>query len=164
MNLRRWMSIILALGLMVALSPLNALAWQNRPSNQQYHRGFTGHQPGGQAYGWHGQRPPMYRHHRPQFRGHYGYRHRNPGHQLNQGQWMSQRNNSRYPYGQSGYRGFPPSSTYPSYTNGQNTYGNWGQNYQGRYNHQRRYQGGAGTTPFPTTTTPQPSTGFAPQL
>lgn len=39
MNLRRWLSTILALGLVVALTPIYAMAWQNRGSGQQYNRG-----------------------------------------------------------------------------------------------------------------------------
>ena len=170
MNLRKWLSISLALGLMVALCPLNALAWPNRPSNQQYHRGYTQHQPRGNAYGWHGQRPPMYQHHRPQFNRQYGYQQQNPGYQYNQGPWMSQGNNSGYPSGPSGLLGllqsFSGNSPY-NYTNGQNTSPYWGQNQnhqQGQYNHRRGHHGGTGSTPPSTITAPPTTTRVTPRL
>ena len=56
MNLKRWSSVILMAGLVVALSAPSALAWTNRPLGG-HQSNFRGHVPQGRAYGWHGQRP-----------------------------------------------------------------------------------------------------------
>jgi hypothetical protein len=56
MNLKRWSSVILMAGLVVALSAPSALARTNQHfGGHQSH--FRGHVPHGRAYGWHGQRP-----------------------------------------------------------------------------------------------------------
>jgi len=52
MNLRRWLSVILMMGLILALNPLGA---QAEPySHFRYHPKY--HHPRGNAYGWHGPR------------------------------------------------------------------------------------------------------------
>ena len=48
MNLNRWLSVAVMLGLILILSPLGAQADPYRPYYQDYHR------PHGKAYGWHG--------------------------------------------------------------------------------------------------------------
>jgi hypothetical protein len=58
MNLRRWWSIILVTGLILALNALSAQADPYRP----YHR------PHGHAYGWDGPRYRGYDHHHKHFR------------------------------------------------------------------------------------------------
>jgi hypothetical protein len=85
MNLKRWSSVILMAGLVVALSAPSALAWNNRPFGG-HHSKFRGGAPHGRAYGWHGQRP-AWNHGNA-----YGWHHRNQWHQRNQ--W-----NQRTPYG-----------------------------------------------------------------
>ncbi|MEJ2673338.1 MAG: hypothetical protein P8168_14290 [Deltaproteobacteria bacterium] len=90
MNLKRWLSIILGLGLMLALSAPNALAWRNRPHpRSQHYRAFTPH-PRGTAQGWHGPRQ-QWRH--PQARAS-----RWPGQRV---QWRQPRGNA---YGWHGQR------------------------------------------------------------
>jgi len=154
MNLRKWFGIILALGLILALSPLNALAWRVQPSSGQ--RNFV--PPRGHAYGYHGQRPPMYQHHRPPVaRGHhpqqrYGQHH---GNRHFQHSWMS-RNHHRPPYAYSGYQG-SSSNAYGRrhYGNGTNPYSAGGQYYQqGQYTYQQPVYPG-GTTSSSTTTSTQ---------
>jgi hypothetical protein len=140
MNLRKWLGITLALGLVLALTPMNALAWRTQASRPQFNRGSMARQPMGRANGWHGQRPPMYQH-RQQYRGNYGnygrgFQHRGP--------MMGQRYNPRYGYGQAWNRGH---SQY-GYRGAQghnyryNPYNRGGQAYRG-YNHygNRQYQG-----------------------
>ena len=56
MNLKKWLSVILMGGLVVALSAPSALAWTNRPFGG-HNANFRGGAPHGPAYGWHGQRP-----------------------------------------------------------------------------------------------------------
>ena len=143
MNLRRWLSVILALGVMVALCPLicpglaepgfyraesrcySAESGLYGPESGRYGAesglcaqisGLSQYQPRGNAYGWNGQRPPMYQHNREQFAGRYGYRQHYRHHRHHRGPWMSQGYNNRYgqsgyggypQYGQSGYRGYP---------------------------------------------------------
>jgi hypothetical protein len=53
MNLNRWLSVMVMLGLILILSPLGAQAdpYPRFDSHQKYHR------PHGKAYGWHGARP-----------------------------------------------------------------------------------------------------------
>ena len=58
MNLRRWLSVILMMGLILALSSLSAQADPYQP----YHR------PHGNAYGWHGPRPHDFDRHYNNFR------------------------------------------------------------------------------------------------
>jgi hypothetical protein len=70
MNLKRWSSVILMAGLVVALSAPSALAWTNRPLGE-HHSNFRGHVPQGRAYGWHGQRPAL------NHGNAYGWQHRN---------------------------------------------------------------------------------------
>jgi hypothetical protein len=111
MNLRKWFGVILALGLIVALSPLNALAWRSPVGPQ--HRSFV--PPRGHAYGFHGQRPPMYRHHQSQHwaRRHHPYQHHRYGHNYRHSQapWLSRHHNSGH-YAQSGYQGYSRSPYY----------------------------------------------------
>ncbi len=68
MNLNRWLSVILMLGLILILSPLGAQADPYPPSrsHQNYHR------PHGNAYGWHGGRSHGFDHHPAQFRRSWG--------------------------------------------------------------------------------------------
>jgi hypothetical protein len=89
MNLRRWLSIILGMGLIVSLSPPGAMAWPNQPNpRQQNHRSFTPHRPQGNAFGWQG--------HRPQWRG----PQRNAyGWHGQRAQWHQPRGNARGWYG-----------------------------------------------------------------
>jgi hypothetical protein len=64
MNLNRWLSIMVMLGLVLILSPLGAQAdpYPRYDSHQNYHR------PHGNAYGWHGGRPHGYDRYQKQFR------------------------------------------------------------------------------------------------
>jgi hypothetical protein len=99
MNLQRWLSVSLVMGLTLVLSPLSAQAWRNQPhSRQPNHRAFTPHQPRGNAFGWHGQRPrhPFAQWHRP------GYRHF-------QHNVRGRYHNPRFHYGRAGYPGHPRS-------------------------------------------------------
>jgi hypothetical protein len=58
MNLRRWSSVILMMGLILALNSLSAQADPYRPY----------HHPHGHAYGWDGPRPHDFGRHHKQFR------------------------------------------------------------------------------------------------
>jgi hypothetical protein len=52
MNPKRWSSVILSMGLAVALIPLSAHAWPNRPqARTSNHQAFTRSQPRGHAFG-----------------------------------------------------------------------------------------------------------------
>ncbi len=62
MNLNRWLSVAVMLGLILILSPLGAQADPYPPYHQDYHR------PHGNAYGWHGARPHGYDRYQKQFR------------------------------------------------------------------------------------------------
>ncbi len=100
MNLRRWLTPILVMGLIMALTPINALAWRGLPFSRQNHQGFMHHQPQGHAYGWHGQRPPMFQHNRPFLaRGHHPYQ------QSGYGQYQGYRGYQQPWLGQ-GYQGY----------------------------------------------------------
>ena len=68
MNLKKWWTIMLIGGLILALSAPSALAWTSRPG-AGHHPNFRGAAPHGNAYGFHGQRPPSSRGHA------YGYHH-----------------------------------------------------------------------------------------
>ena len=57
MNRQRWLSVLLAMGLTLALSPPNALAGPNQPSG----RAFTPQAPRGNAPVFQGQRPQFQR-------------------------------------------------------------------------------------------------------
>jgi hypothetical protein len=61
MNLPRWLSVILMMGLIMALSPLAAQA--DPPFERPYYR-----HPHGNAYGWHGPRPHYFDRHHKYFR------------------------------------------------------------------------------------------------
>jgi hypothetical protein len=65
MNLKRWSTIILMMGLFLVLSPLGSQADPYPPCgpHANYHR------PHGNAYGWHGQRPHGSDHHQGYYRG-----------------------------------------------------------------------------------------------
>ncbi len=75
MNLKRWLSVILMMGLILALNPLGAQAGPF--SHFKHHRKY--HHPYGKAYGWHGPRNHAFgRHHKPfrsSWRGPYHHRH-----------------------------------------------------------------------------------------
>ena len=58
MNLKRWLSVILMLGLILAFNPLGAQADPYRPY----------HHPPGNAYGWDGQGPHGFNRHYKHFR------------------------------------------------------------------------------------------------
>ena len=90
MNLKKWWSVILMGGLVLALSAPSAMAWTNRPS-AGHNANFRGGAPHGRAYGWNGQRP-AWNHGNA-----YGWQHRNQGNHRNQ--W-----NHRNAYG-SNHRG-----------------------------------------------------------
>ena len=62
MNLNRWLSVIVMLGLILVLSALGAQADPYPPYHQDYHR------PHGNAYGWHGGRAHGYDRCQKQFR------------------------------------------------------------------------------------------------
>ena len=64
MNLNRWLSVTVMLGLIFILSPLGAQAdpYRRFESHQNYHR------PHGKAYGWHGGRAHGYDRYQKQFR------------------------------------------------------------------------------------------------
>jgi hypothetical protein len=64
MNLNRWLSVTLMLGLILIFSPLGAQADPYPPFRhyQNYHR------PHGNAYGWHGARPHRFDRYQRQFR------------------------------------------------------------------------------------------------
>jgi hypothetical protein len=117
MNLQKWFGIVLGLGLIIALTPINALAWPNQSSHPQFNQGSTRHQPGGQAYGRYGQRPPMFRHNRPFARGQNPFQRQRFGQfQGNQnfGQpWMGQPQTYGAPYASSGSQGYPCPQPYP---------------------------------------------------
>ena len=90
MNLQRWLSVILGMGLILALGPPNAQAWRNQPSpHQQNYRACTPHQPQGHAFGWQGQRPQW---RQPQ-RNAYGWHGQ-------RAQWQQPRGNAHGWYGQ----------------------------------------------------------------
>jgi hypothetical protein len=59
MSLNRWLSVILMLGLILALSPLGAQAEPYRPYDRPYY-----HHPHGNAYGWDGPRHRDFDRHR----------------------------------------------------------------------------------------------------
>ena len=59
MNLNRWLSVILMMGLILALNSLSAQADPYRPY----------HHPHGNAYGWDGPRPHGFNRHYKHFRG-----------------------------------------------------------------------------------------------
>ena len=65
MNLNRWLSVILMLGLILILNPLGAQAdpYQGCNPHQNYHR------PNGNAYGWHGNRPHGSEYYQKYYRG-----------------------------------------------------------------------------------------------
>ena len=91
MDLKRWWSVILMAGLVVALSAPSALAWINSPVGG-HNANFRGGAPHGPAYGWHGQRP-AWNHGNA-----YGWQHRN--------QWNHRNaygSNHRGSWGQRGY-------------------------------------------------------------
>ena len=69
MSLNRWLSVILMLGLILALSPLGAQADPYRPFDHQYY-----HHPHGNAYGWDGPRHRDFDRHRDCYRGPYNHR------------------------------------------------------------------------------------------
>ncbi len=69
MSLNRWLSVILMLGLILALSPLGAQADPYRPFDNQYY-----HHPHGNAYGWDGPRHRDFDRHRDCYRGPYNHR------------------------------------------------------------------------------------------
>ncbi len=131
MNRSKLISIILGLGLIVALSPLNALAWQHQSGFQQHNWGFGQHQPRGHAYGWHGQRPPRYQHHRTNFaRRHHPY---------------------QQPYGYGQYSGYqqPWTGQYQNYGAPYAPYGQYSayqQPWVGQYNN---YGAACGPTGYP---------------
>ena len=56
MNLKKWWSVILMGGLVLALSAPSALAWTHGPY-AGHNANFRGGAPHGPAYGWNGQRP-----------------------------------------------------------------------------------------------------------
>ncbi len=60
MNLKRWLSVILTMGLLLVLSPLGAQA--DPPFDRYYQH------PRGNAYGWHGPRPHEFERHRNYYR------------------------------------------------------------------------------------------------
>ena len=64
MNLNRWLSVILMMGLFLALNPLGAQAEPYPPfgPHPKYHH------PRGNAYGWHGQRHHAFDRHQKHFR------------------------------------------------------------------------------------------------
>jgi hypothetical protein len=64
MNLNRWLSVILMLGLILVLSPLGAQADPYPPFKP--HPNY--HHPRGNAYGWHGQKPHGFDRHQKYFR------------------------------------------------------------------------------------------------
>jgi hypothetical protein len=115
MNLQKWFGLVLGLGLILALTPITASAWPNQSSHPQFNQGFTRHQPGGQAYGRYGQRPPMFRHNRTFARGQNPFQRQRFGQfqgNQNSGQpWMGQPQNygQNYgtPYASPGYQGYP---------------------------------------------------------
>jgi hypothetical protein len=114
MNLKRWLSVILMLGLVLALSPPKAQAWPNQPISRQAHpRAFAPHQPRGHAFGWQGQRSQW---HQPQGHAYGPHAQRSQWHQP-RGQaygWHGQRSQwqqPRHPFAQGphpGYRQFQP--------------------------------------------------------
>ena len=58
MNRQRWLCVILAMGLTLVLSPLNALAGPNQPAPRQPNvRAFTPQAPRGNTNVWRNQRP-----------------------------------------------------------------------------------------------------------
>lgn len=141
MNLPRWLSVILMMGLILVLSPLSAQAWRNQPNFQQpQHRAFTPHQPRGNAFGWHGQRPQWHQPRGNAFGWHgqqsqwhqprgnaYGWhgqqsrwhqpRHsfaqgHHPGHRQFQHPYMGQPHNSHFPYARAPYPGHSPAPNF----------------------------------------------------
>ena len=58
MNLKKWWSVILMAGLVVALSAPSAMAWTKRPV-VGHNPNFRGAAPHGPAYGYRGQRPAL---------------------------------------------------------------------------------------------------------
>lgn len=143
MNLQKWFGIVLGLGLILALTPINASAWPN-----QSYQGFTRHQPGGRAYGRYGQRPPMFQHNRPFARARHPFQQQRYGQfqgSQNFGQpWMGQAQNYGAPYASPGFQGYPYPQPYPSgQFQGNQNFGllpwllgqapNYGQNYGAPY-------------------------------
>ena len=120
MNLKKWWSVILMVGLVVALSAPSALAWTKQPCGG-HNANFKGGAPHGPAYGWHGQRPAWnhgnaygWQHgnqqHRNQWkhRNAYGSNHRGSwGQQHGYGQFhnpnVGHPNGPRYPYSNAAY-------------------------------------------------------------
>jgi hypothetical protein len=100
MKLHRWSMVIPVMGLLLALSPLSALAGPNQFFGHQPNYGAcTPHQPHGNAFGWHNQRPQW--HHSFAQRHHPGYehfRHPNLGHHYG----------PRAPFAHAGYPGHNP--------------------------------------------------------
>jgi hypothetical protein len=64
MNLKRWLSVIPMLGLILALGPLGAQADPYPPFAPESNY----HHPHGNAYGWHGPRPQAFDRHQRYFR------------------------------------------------------------------------------------------------
>ena len=64
MNLNRWLSVIMMLGLFLALNPLGAQAEPYPPygPHPKYHH------PRGNAYGWHGKKHQAFKRHQKHFR------------------------------------------------------------------------------------------------
>jgi hypothetical protein len=133
MNLPRWSSVILTMGLAITLIPLSAQAWPHQPNVRQPNsRAFTPQQPRGNAFGWHGQQR-QWRQPRGNAVGWHGQRHqwRQPRHSFaqryrpgyrqfqppNQGQYQ----NRRFPYDRAGY---PGQTQAPDFTSRTRTYPN----------------------------------------
>ncbi len=136
MRPKRWWSVILTMGLVMALSTLSAQAGPNRPFAPRSNRHFTPpqprahtngwnrqphrwQQPRGHAYGWNGQNRQWQQPHRNAFgwNGHQRQwnQHRNVyGRNNHQDQWQrppngGQHNNPGSSYNRAGYPGHPQS-------------------------------------------------------
>ena len=99
MNPKKWWSVIMMAGLVVALSAPSAMAWTNRPV-VGHNPNFRGAAPHGPAYGYRGQRP-AWNHgnargwqHRNQSNHRNQWNHRNAYGSNHQGAW-GQRQGSR---------------------------------------------------------------------
>jgi len=105
MNLKKWWSVILMAGLVVALSAPSAMAWTNRPV-VGHNPNFRNAAPHGAAYGYRGYRPAWnqgnargWQHgnqsnHRNQWNQRNQWQHRNAYGSNHQGAW-GQRQNTR---------------------------------------------------------------------
>ncbi len=176
MNLQRWLSVSLVMGLILVLSPLSAQAWRNQPhSRQPNHRAFTPQRSRGNVVGWHGQRSQWHRPRGNAFGWHYqrqGHRRRGnafgwhgqrprhpfarghrPGYRQFQHNVRGRYHNPRFPYGRAGYPGNPRSPYFGprSHRYPQNPVTQVGQTYQ---RSGFRQSGPSGNSSLPNTQEP----------